>query len=179
MLAVAVPAVRLPPAEVTVIVSVWFVFTALLAVAGVMAIFASTHVLFAALLLPATPLVVRDTEPSPAIGMLEVADITVVPVAAAVITTVQLAVVLPPVYEQLGDPTKLPGPLVMLAVAVPPAAPMFALMDVTVIVRVWFVPTALKAVEGVIAIVASAHVLLAGPLLPAKPLVVRVTEPSP
>src|SRR5438093_191110 len=33
-------------------------------------------------------------------------------------------------------------------------------------------------VAGVMAIVASTHVLLAGPLLPAVPFVVRVTEPA-
>src|SRR6266446_2099874 len=89
-----------------------------------MAIVASTHVLLAGPLLPAVPSVVRVTEPASVSGMGEVAEITVVPVAAGVMTTV------------------------------------------------------LFAVAGVLAIVASTHVLLAGPLLPAVPFVVRVTEPA-
>src|SRR5262249_39481573 len=104
MLAVAVPppASMVPFTALTVIVSVWFVFTALVAAAGVMWMFASTHVLLAGLLLTRPlgvelPSVVRDTEPSPASGMSEVADTTVVPVTADVITTLQLAVRPPPV----------------------------------------------------------------------------------
>src|SRR5262245_13621654 len=102
MLAVAVPLPRLAPTDVTVIVRVWFVFTALVAVAGVIAILASAHVLLAAPLLSSLlgvelPSVVRVTEPSPASGMSEVADTTVVPVTADVITTLQLAVRPPPV----------------------------------------------------------------------------------
>ncbi len=99
MLAVAVP----PPASIvpftalTVIVSVWFVPTAFVAVAGVIWMFAFTQVLLAGLLLPADPLVVRVTEPSPWSGMSEVAETTVVPVTADVITTKQLALALPPV----------------------------------------------------------------------------------
>jgi hypothetical protein len=86
---------------------------------------------------------------------------------------------------QLGDPTKLPGPLVMLAVAVPPAGSIGKPAELTVIVSVWFVPAALVAVDGVIEIVASPHVLLAGPLLTSPltvvvPFVVRgsVTPPT-
>ena len=70
---------------------------ALVAVAGVMAIVASTHVLLAGLLLPAVPSVVRVAEPAPVSGMEEVAETTVVPVVAEVMTTVQLAVAPPPV----------------------------------------------------------------------------------
>jgi hypothetical protein len=99
-------------------------------------------------------LVVRVTEPSPARGIFEVAETTVVPVALDVMTTVQLAVVLPPVYEHVGEPTKLPGPLVILAVAVP--LPRLAPPEVTVMVNVWLVPTAFTALAGVMAIVASA-----------------------
>src|SRR2546428_1398197 len=65
----------------------------------------------------------------------------------------------------------------MLAVAVPLSK--LPPDDVTVIVNVWFVPMLLVAVGGLIRIAASTHVLLAGPLLPAVPSVVRVTEPSP
>ena len=71
--------------------------TALVAVAGVMAIVASTHVLLAGPLLPAVPFVVRLTEPPPVSGMEEVAETTVVPVVEEVMTTVQLAVAPPPV----------------------------------------------------------------------------------
>jgi hypothetical protein len=57
---------------------------------------------------------------------------------------------------QVGEPTKLPGPLTMLAVAVPAASvPLIAL---TVIVRTWFVPTAFVAVGGEIWMFASTHV---------------------
>src|SRR5207247_7152894 len=84
-----------------------------------MAIVASAHVLLAGALLPPVPSVVRVTEPSPVSGMEEVAETMVVPVVAEVMTTVQLAVEPPPVYLHVGEPTKLPGPLVILAVAVP------------------------------------------------------------
>jgi hypothetical protein len=43
------------------------------------------------------PSVVRVTEPSPARGIFDVAEITLVPVTAEVMTTVQLAVRPPPV----------------------------------------------------------------------------------
>src|SRR5262245_35188257 len=84
-----------------------------------MAIVASAHVLLASLLLPAVPSVVRATEPAPVSGTEEVAEPTVVPVGASVMVTVRLAVAAPPVYLQLFGSTKLPGPLVILAVAVP------------------------------------------------------------
>ena len=71
--------------------------TALVAVAGVMAIVASAHVLLAGPLLPAVPFVVRVTEASLVSGMEEVAETTVVPVVAEVMTTVQLAVAPAPV----------------------------------------------------------------------------------
>src|SRR2546428_837944 len=64
----------------------------------------------------------------------------------------------------------------MLAVAVPLSK--LPPDDVTVIVNVWFVPMLLVAVGGLIRIAASTHVLLAGPLLPAVPSVVRVGEAS-
>src|SRR5262245_14791524 len=66
----------------------------------------------------------------------------------------------------------------MLAVAVPPPAAMVPFTALTVIVNVWFVPTALVPVGGLIWMLASTQVLLAGPLLPAVPSVVRVTVPS-
>ena len=55
---------------------------------------------------------------TPFTGMPAVAETTVVPVAADAIVTVQVAVAPPPVYVQLGEPTKLPGPLTIDAVAV-------------------------------------------------------------
>src|SRR5438876_168233 len=84
-----------------------------------MAIAASTHVLLAGPLLPAVPFVVRVTEPASVSGMEEVAETTVVPVVAEEMTTVQLAVAPPPLSVHVGETTKLPGPLVILAVAVP------------------------------------------------------------
>ena len=66
-------------------------------------------------------------------------------------------------------PTKLPGPDVIVAVADP--API-ATPAVTVIVSVWFVPTALLA-DGPMAMAASAHDFDAGPLF-TRPLTVVV-----
>jgi len=96
MLAVAVPLPGVMVAVVTVMVTVWFDPTGFVAVAGVIAILASTHALLAGPLLPAVPLVVRVTEPLPVSGMSDVADTTVVPVAFDVMTTVQLALAPPP-----------------------------------------------------------------------------------
>src|SRR5947199_169598 len=99
-----------------------------------MAIVASTHVLLAVPLLPAVPFVVRVIEPSPVSGMEEVAETTVVPVAADVITTVQLAVAPPPDSLYLHDALPISGPLVILAVAVP--SPSVVPTAVTVMVSV-------------------------------------------
>src|SRR5947199_215967 len=84
-----------------------------------MAIVASAHVLLAGPLLPAVPFVVRVTEPASVSGMEEVAETTVVPVVAEVMTTVQLAVARSEVRREGRKVTKLPGPLVILAVAEP------------------------------------------------------------
>src|SRR5947207_2359780 len=73
-----------------------------------MAIVASAHVLLAGALLLAVPSVVRATEPSSVSGMEEVAETTVVPVVAEVMTTVQLAVAPPPVYLHVGQPPRSP-----------------------------------------------------------------------
>ena len=75
------------------IVSVWFVPTAFVAVAGVILMFASTHVLLA---LPVPPAVVFSAVPVvrvidwPLTLTVVVAWTTVVPVVAEVITTVQV-----------------------------------------------------------------------------------------
>src|SRR5437667_386284 len=82
-----------------------------------MAIVASTHVLLAGPLLPAVPFVVRVAEPASVSGMEEVAETTVVPVVAEVMTTVQLAVERSEECREGGERTKLPGPLVILEVA--------------------------------------------------------------
>ena len=76
------------------IVSTWFVPTAFTSVAGVIAIFASTH-LFSALSDPPAAVfsavsVVREID-WPSTRMFEVACTSVVPVVAEVIVTVQLA----------------------------------------------------------------------------------------
>src|SRR5262245_40940375 len=98
MLAAAVP----PPASIvpftalTVIVRMWFVPTAFVPVGGLIWMFASTHVLLAGPLLPAVPSVVRVTVPSLVSGMFDVADTTVVPVAADVIPSVHLGPAPPP-----------------------------------------------------------------------------------
>src|SRR5439155_721529 len=88
MVAVAVPppAAIVPPDVFTVIVSVWFVPAAFVAVADSICMFASTQVFYARLLLLPVPSVVRDSEPAPANGMLAVAVTFVVPPVAAVIT---------------------------------------------------------------------------------------------
>src|SRR5438094_26036 len=68
---------------------------------------------------PALPLVVRVNEPSSVRGLEEVAEPSVVPLVSEVITTVQLPDSFPTRRSSDLDPTKLPGPLVILAVAVP------------------------------------------------------------
>src|SRR5262245_18632101 len=83
--------------------------------------FAFTHTLFALPLPPAavlTAVFVVRVIVCPFTGMSDVADTTVVPVAAEVIVTVQLAVAAPPVYVVVFGPTKLSGPLTIDAVAV-------------------------------------------------------------
>ena len=56
---------------------------------------------------------------------------------------------------QLGEPTKLPGPLTIDAVAVCGPAPIVPPIALTVIVSTWFVPTGLFAVAGEIRTFAS------------------------
>src|SRR5262245_52971410 len=102
MLAVAVwlPASIVPPIALTVIVRTWLVPTRFVAVGGAIWMFAFTHVLLASPLPPAAVLtavfVVRVIF-WPLTGMSDVAETTVVPTAAEVIVTVQLAVAAPPV----------------------------------------------------------------------------------
>src|SRR5438876_26313 len=84
-----------------------------------MVIVASAHVLLAVPLLPAVPSVVRVAEPSPVSGMEEVAETTVVPVVAELITTLSFPTRRSSDLLHVGEPTKLPGPLVILAVAEP------------------------------------------------------------
>src|SRR5437867_768099 len=73
--------------------------------------------------------------------------------------------------------TKLPGPCVILSVAVP--SPSVVPTAVTVMLFVCLLPPALVSALSLHAALPISHVLLAGPLLPAVPFVVRVTEPSP
>ena len=82
------------------IVSTWFVLTAFVAVAGVIWMLALTQILLALPLPPAavfTAVFVVRVIVWPLTGMSEVAETTVVPVAAEVIVTVQVAVAAPPV----------------------------------------------------------------------------------
>src|SRR6188472_3739183 len=100
MLAVAVPAASVPLRPLTVIVRTCVVPVGLTAVGGVIEMFASTQTLLALSLPPAAVFaavpVVRVIV-WPLTGMFDVAETTVVPVAADVIVTVQLAVAAPPV----------------------------------------------------------------------------------
>src|SRR5437879_4414897 len=123
-----------------------------------MAIVTSTHVLLTGALMPAVPSVVRVTEPSPVSGMEEVAQTTVVPVVAEFMSTVQSAAAPPHVLSLLDALPILPGPLVILAVAVP--LPNVVFTELTVMVSVWLVPTALTAVAGVIWMFASTFVFV-------------------
>ena len=68
---------------------------------------------------------------------------------------------------QVGDPTKLPGPLTIDAVAVCGPGSMVPPGALTVIVNTWFEPVALVAVAGVIWMLAFSQTLLALPLPPA------------
>src|SRR3954452_7194230 len=100
--------------------------------------FASTHVFDAFSVPPEAVLVavpVVRVIVTPLTGMPAVADTTVVPVAPDGIVTVQLAVAAPPVYVQVGEPTKLPGPLTIDAVAVCGPAPNVPPTALTVIVN--------------------------------------------
>ena len=94
------PASIVPPSAFTVIVSTWFVPTMLVAVAGVIWMFALTQVLLALPLPPAavfTAVFVVRVIVWPSTGMSEVAETTVVPTTAEVMVTVQVAVAAPPV----------------------------------------------------------------------------------
>src|SRR2546427_593706 len=98
MVAVAVPppAAIVPPDVFTVIVSVWFVPAAFVAVAGAIWMFASTQVFCGAPRWDRVPTSVRAVALKQTRGMLEVAETFVVPAVADVITTVQLALAPPP-----------------------------------------------------------------------------------
>src|SRR5947208_1192777 len=113
-----------------------------------MAIVASTHVLLAGSLLPAVPFVVRMTEPVPVGEMEEAAETAVVPVVGDAMRALQVAVAPPRLYLLAGRRTTVLGPPVILAVAVP--LPKVVFTELTVMVSVWLVPTALTAVAGVI-----------------------------
>src|SRR3989442_112205 len=84
-----------------------------------MAIVASAHVLLAGLLLPAVPSLVRVAQPAPVSGMERVAETTVVPVVAEVITMFLFNDAAPPEFYPLALHDALPISLVILAVAVP------------------------------------------------------------
>ena len=79
---------------------------------------------------------------------------------------------------QVGEPTKLPGPLTIDAVAVCGPASIVPLSALTVIVSTWFVPTGLFAVAGVIWMFASTQTLLALPLPPGRRVHGRVRRPG-
>src|SRR5262249_58742630 len=102
-----------PLMALAVSVSRWFEPVGLVAFAGEIWMFAFTQFLLA---LPLPPAAVLAAVPvvrvivTPLTGMSDVAETTVVPTAAEVIVTVQLAVAAPPVYVQVFGPTKLPGP---------------------------------------------------------------------
>src|SRR5262249_28667201 len=145
--AVCGPASIVPPKAFTVIVNVWFVPTMFVAVRSEerrVATARGTTQFLLALGLPAVP-VVRGSV-TPPTGMAEVADTTVVPATADVIVTVHDAVAAPPVYVHEAEPTKLPGPLTIDAVAVCGPASIVPPKAFTVIVNVWFVPTMFVAV---------------------------------
>src|SRR5262245_66160011 len=98
--------------------------------------FAFTHTLFALPLPPAavfTAVFVVRVIVCPFTGMSDVADTTVVPVAAEVIVTVQLAVAAPPVYVQRSGPRQLAGPDTTDAVAVCGPAPIVPFNAFTVL----------------------------------------------
>src|SRR3954471_5245421 len=102
MLAVAVcgPAAMVPPSALIVIVRTWFVPIGLVAVAGVIWMFALTQTLLALPLPPAavfTAVLVVRVIVWPLTGMSDGGETTVVPTTAEVMVTVQVAVAAPPV----------------------------------------------------------------------------------
>jgi len=83
---------------------------------------------------------------------------------------------------QVGEPTKLPGPLTIDAVAVCGPASIVPPLAVTVIVRTWFEPVGFVAVAGVIEMFVSTQALLALPeppeaVLAAVPVVRVIVTP--
>src|SRR5690349_15434534 len=98
--AVCGPGSIVPPTALIVIVSTWFVLIAFVSFAGVIWMLVSTQTLLALPLPPAavlTAVLVVRVIVWPATGMSDVAETTVVPAAAEVIVTVQVAVAAPPV----------------------------------------------------------------------------------
>src|SRR2546428_249560 len=99
-----------------------------------MAIVASTHVLLDGPPLPAVPFLVRVTEPASVSGMEEVAETTVVPVVAEVMTTVQLFFFNDPATTEIYTLSLHDALPILLAVAVP--LPNVVFTAVTVMVSV-------------------------------------------
>ena len=139
------PASMVPPSAFTVIVSTWFVPTALVAVAGVIWMFAFTQTLLALPLPPAavlTAVFVVRVIVWPATGMSDVAETTVVPDdgggdrhgAGGRRRAARVG-------AGVAAPTKLPGPLTIDAVAVCGPASIVPPSALIVIVSTWFVPT--------------------------------------
>src|SRR5437667_3903522 len=91
-------------------------------------------------------------------------------------TQVPLPAPAPPSLHDAVPITKPPGPLVILAVAVP--LPKVVFTELTVMVSVWLVPTALTAVAGVIWMFASAFVFVYVQVT-VSPSPSEVTVPTP
>ena len=159
----------MPGLTLTCTVSVWFVPVGFVAVCGVIWMFASTQFLVALSQLLVQPgvtfaavPVVRVTVPLALVKLIaEVACTGVTRDGRGDHDRAARGRRPARVVTRSGEPTKLPvvlGGVRMVAVAVPLASTP-PLVAVTVIVSVWFVPTALVAFCGVIWMNASTHVL--------------------
>src|SRR5262249_18454533 len=109
----------------------------------------------------------------PLTGLFDVADTTVAPADVGGIVTEQLAVAAPPVYVQVGDPTKLPRPLTIDAGAVCGPAPGVPPSPLPVTPATCSVPSGMGAVGGLIWMFASTEFLFALPEFGATPSVSR------
>src|SRR6185503_17057612 len=143
-----------------------------------MLMLASTQVLVAGPLLPPAPLVLRERLTPPTLTVVEALTM-VMPAVGELKVTVHEPV--PPAVVQLGAES-VPGPEAMAKLIVVPSGalvyPPVPVLTLTWPVKVWLALISLVP-SAAIETLASTQVLVAGPLLPADPLVVRLRLTPP